>query len=317
MDRPDHESFEQALQTLRTLGALNRDELLTEIGYKMAHLPLDPRISRMLLTAEEADCVAEVAVIASFLSLKDPFVRPFGDEAGSDKSRSYFQHLGMTSPMPQAKPFFNGNRTVYRRHSGYGAQSFNSDLLTFLALWKKVFSYKEYADREAYCRSHYVDFEQMEKAREIYLQLIETLVQFYGGEFEYQLENLKGMLDPEFLKNVGPGADNVDILKSVASGLVQNLCQRNKFGNYSSEKVDHVFIHPGSLFFNRHPKWIIATEILETTKRFARNVTEVDPGWFQNTVSRYSRGGHSKNRPGGHRKTKKRHSQGRGRGGRR
>ncbi len=289
MDPPEHASFDQALRTLRTLGALNRDEKLTDIGLKMAHLPLDPKISRMLLTAEDYACVAEVAVIASFLSLKDPFLRPFGDEEGSDKSRRYFQRLGMPYPEAQSKkPYFNGKRMVHRKiFSNFGrAESFHSDLLTFLAVWKKVFIYKEAADREQYCKSHYLDFQALEKAKEIYEQLTDTLIQFYGEEFNPHLEKLHAMLDPENLKNDSE-INNTGILRSISSGLVQNLCQRNNFGNYTSSKVDRIFIHPSSLFYSRYPKWIIATEIVETTKRFARNITEVDPAWFQNSFANH------------------------------
>lgn len=285
MDPPDHATFEQALHTLRTLGALNNNELLTDIGVKMAHLPLDPKISRMLITAEQYACVAEVAVISSFLSLKDPFLRPFGEEEPADKARRYFQRLGMPYPVAQSrKPYFNGRRMVQRKSfSNYGtSESFHSDLLTFLAVWKKVFTYKEAADREEYCKSHYLEFQTLEKAKEIYEQLTETLVLFYGEEFNPHLEKLRAMLDPETLQH-GTEADHTGILRSVASGLVQNLCQRNSFGNYTSSKVDRIFIHPSSLFYSRYPKWIIATEIVETTKRFARNITEVDPSWFQNS----------------------------------
>lgn len=285
MDPPEHESFEQALGTLRTLGALDRREKLTDIGFKMAHLPLDPKISRMLLTAEQYDCVAEVGVIASFLSLKDPFWRPFGDEESADKSRRYFQRLGMPYPAAQSKkPYFNGKRYVSRKsYSNFGAgQTYHSDLLTYLAVWKKVFALKDDLEREQYCKSHYLDFQTLEKAKEIFQQLTETLIEFYGHEFKPHQEKLEAMLNPENLERDG-GADTLGVLKSIASGLVQNLCQRNKYGNYTSAKVDRVFIHPSSLFYSRYPKWIIATEILETTKLFARNITEVDPSWFQNS----------------------------------
>lgn len=287
MDPPNHDTFEQALDTLRTLGALDRGERLTKLGVKMAHLPLDPKISRMLLTAEEYDCVAEVAVISSFLSSKDAFIRPFGDEENADKSRSYFQRLGMPSPGQQSKkPLFTGKKLIHRKsYSNFrSADSFYSDLLTYLFVWKKVFVFKEDADREQYCKSHYLDFQTLEKAKEVYQQLIETLDKFYGEVFNPHLGQLNAMLDPESLaKDVE--INNLGILKSIASGFVQNLCERNRFGNYTSEKVDRISIHPSSLFYSRYPQWIVATEIIETTKRFARNVTEVDPRWFQNNFS--------------------------------
>ncbi len=141
----------------------------------------------------------------------------------------------------------------------------------------------EPTDREQYCLSHYLEFQTLEKAKEIYQQLTDTLLEFYGQEFSPHLEKLRLMLDPIYLKG-NPETNPIGTLKSIASGLVQNLCQRNSFGTYSTSKVNRIYIHPGSLFYSRRPEWIIAAEIIETTKLFARNVTEVDPAWFQNNV---------------------------------
>lgn len=295
MDPPNRESFEQAIGTLRTLGALDKHEKLTDIGYKMAHLPLDPRISRMLLTAKDYDCVPEVAVIASFLSLKDPFLRPLGEEDVADRFRSYFQRLGMSRAVIQSKPYFNGRRMVYRKKYSYHgkSQAYNSDLLTYLALWKKIFSLPE-QEREQYCVSHYIEFESLERAKEIYQQLTDTLIQFYGEAFEPYHHKLQSMLEPESPEkglNINPFA----IIKSIATGFVQNLCQRNAFGNYTSLKADRIFIHPSSLFFNRHPHFIVATEIIQTTKLFARNVTEIDASWIPKNLL-YKRSKKSKKR---------------------
>lgn len=265
MDPPSYDAFEQAIQTLKILGALDFHEKLTGTGFKMAHLPLDPKISRMLIAAETFDCLPQVAVIASFLSLKDPFVRPFGDEERADKARAFYQRMAM--------PKLDGGKVYY------------SDLLTFLAVWKKVFSLATDEERSQYCSSYYLDFQTLEKAREIYLQLVDTLVTFYGEEFKPYEEKLLSMLVAE---NLGASLEdtgdmrNTGILKAIVSGLIQNLCQRNRYGNYSSNKVDRIHIHPSSLFYNRHPQWMVATEIVETTKRFARNITEVNPEWFEN-----------------------------------
>ena len=95
------------------------------------------------------------------------------------------------------------------------------------------------------------------------------------------LELKDSMLKIENLQKVLTGQKIEGILKSVASGMIQNLCYRNRFGNYSSPKVDRITIHPSSLFFNRQPQFIIATEIIETTKLFARNVTEINPDWIK------------------------------------
>jgi ATP-dependent helicase HrpA len=156
-----------------------------------------------------------------------------------------------------------------------------SDLLTFLAVWKKVFQIEDETARKQFCDNNYLNFQSLEEAKLIYLQLLETLIDFGGQDFKMYLEVKDSMLKIENLQKVLTGKKVEGILKSVASGMIQNICYRNRYGNYSSQKADRISIHPSSLFFNRQPQFIIATEIIETTKLFARNVTEINPDWLK------------------------------------
>lgn len=137
IDPPDFNAFQQAFETLRTLGALDQKQKMTDMGMKMAYLPLDARISRMLLAAKRYSCVEEVAVIASFLSVKNPFLRPPGDEENADKALNYFQKLGMGKS--DEKPS-RGYKNFEKKEQG---RIYPSDLLTFLAVWKKVFQIED------------------------------------------------------------------------------------------------------------------------------------------------------------------------------
>ncbi|MEJ2726152.1 MAG: ATP-dependent RNA helicase HrpA, partial [Deltaproteobacteria bacterium] len=79
LDKPKARSIKDGYDLLLELGAIARqgpDHVLTEKGRLMARMPLDPRISRMLLEAQKEGCVSEVAVIASALSIQDPRERP-------------------------------------------------------------------------------------------------------------------------------------------------------------------------------------------------------------------------------------------------
>ncbi len=272
IDPPDHHAFENAFETLRILGAINYKEHLTDLGYKMAYLPLDPRISRMLIAAEKYDVVVQTAVIASFLSVKDPFMRPLGEEDEADKAQDYFQRLGM----PSGKKMMRGR--FFNAYSGNS--SYFSDLLTYLAIWKKVFLIEHEEERKQYCLSHYINFQTLEEIKAIYLQLVDTLAQFGGKEFGRYLDKSHSMLELFNLQKPLDHFQYIGILKAIASGLIQNLAQRNNYGNYTSKKVDRIVIHPSSMFFNRRPAWIIPAEIIETTKLFARKVTEIDPNWL-------------------------------------
>ena len=72
IDPPDRRHVNDGLRLLRELGAVDAEGDLTKIGRRLARLPLDPRIGRMLLEAQVLGCVADLLVIASFLSVPDP-----------------------------------------------------------------------------------------------------------------------------------------------------------------------------------------------------------------------------------------------------
>ncbi|MFO8089532.1 MAG: ATP-dependent RNA helicase HrpA [Desulfatiglandaceae bacterium] len=95
IDPPTKRSVADGFQLLGELGAVSGTEgrvLLTARGALMARMPLDPRISRMILEACGQGCLEEIAVIASALSIQDPRERPTGKTAEADRRHSAFVH---------------------------------------------------------------------------------------------------------------------------------------------------------------------------------------------------------------------------------
>ena len=95
VDKPQPRNVKDGFETLLELGAITgkgRDFTLTPLGRRMAPMPLDPRISRMLLKAAEEGCLREVAVIASALSIRDPRERPPDQTAAADAKHAFFKH---------------------------------------------------------------------------------------------------------------------------------------------------------------------------------------------------------------------------------
>ncbi len=92
LDAPCPEAFHEAYETLITLGAIASDKTgITELGRQMAQLPLEPRMSRMLLEAKKHNCITEVATVAAFLSVHYVFNRPKGKEGEADQAHKRFQ----------------------------------------------------------------------------------------------------------------------------------------------------------------------------------------------------------------------------------
>ena len=106
VEPPDRRNVTAGVQLLEELGAL-ADERLTKVGRRLARLPIDPRLARMILEAERIGCVREVVVIAAALSLQDPRERPAEHQSQADQQHARFKAEG-------------------------------SDFLTWLNLWRHV-----------------------------------------------------------------------------------------------------------------------------------------------------------------------------------
>ncbi|MBI2637857.1 MAG: ATP-dependent RNA helicase, partial [Candidatus Sungbacteria bacterium] len=92
IDQPDPETFKKAHQTLRVLGALDENDELTDIGWEMADLPLDPKIGRVVVAAKKFNCLREAIIIASGLSAqRSVFNRPKDKEAEADVNHHPFK----------------------------------------------------------------------------------------------------------------------------------------------------------------------------------------------------------------------------------
>jgi len=92
LERPDRRAVLDGLQTLRELSAIDEEHKLTKIGRELARLPIDPRIGRILIAAAREDCLNEVLVIASALSVQDPRERPFDQRDKADELHSEYDH---------------------------------------------------------------------------------------------------------------------------------------------------------------------------------------------------------------------------------
>jgi ATP-dependent helicase HrpA len=92
IDPPDPRLISDGYRTLEELAALGRDGALTALGHKLARLPVDPRIGRMLLAAAEHRCLTEMLVIAAALSAQDPRERPLEQRQAADEIHATFNH---------------------------------------------------------------------------------------------------------------------------------------------------------------------------------------------------------------------------------
>jgi ATP-dependent helicase HrpA len=142
-DAPDERLVRDGYRLLRDLGAVDEDGGITPLGRRMARLPVDPRLARILLAAPEHGCLAEALVLAAVLSIQDPRERPAGAEAEADA-----------------------------RHAAFADPS--SDFVAYLKLWHAYLEQRKHASQRrqrAWCREHHLSFMRMREWHDLHQEL--------------------------------------------------------------------------------------------------------------------------------------------------
>jgi ATP-dependent helicase HrpA len=234
IDAPARRHVNDGLRLLRELGALDSSEQLTETGHRLARLPLDPRLGRMLLAAEAYDCVADILVIASALSVSDPRDRPHGREAAAD--------------------------AAHRRYADE-----RSDFLTLLSLWalyqKKTRGLSEKAVA-AFCRKRFLSLSRMREWRDVHDQLRALAAEL-------------GIHRSRF------GASYARIHKALLAGLLRNVGFLSADREYTGVRGACFRVAPGSAQHAGRAKWIMASELVETSRLYAFTAARVRPEWVE------------------------------------
>ncbi|MFD7462348.1 MULTISPECIES: ATP-dependent RNA helicase HrpA [unclassified Streptomyces] len=148
IDPPDHRNIRDGVQLLQELGALDPQQKdprkrLTDTGRKLAQLPVDPRLARMVLEADRNGCVREVMVIAAALSIQDPRERPADKQTQADQQHARFKDE-------------------------------TSDFLAYLNLWRYVREQQKERGSSSFrrmCKQEYLNFLRIREWQDIYTQL--------------------------------------------------------------------------------------------------------------------------------------------------
>ncbi|SBO11608.1 ATP-dependent RNA helicase HrpB [Vibrio mediterranei] len=152
VEAPDKRNIQDGVRLLEELGAINdkaKDpkKRLTPIGRKLARLPIDPRLARMVIEAPRLGCLKEVMVIASALSIQDPRERPSDKQQSSDDKH---------------KRFFDKE----------------SDFLTFVNLWdyiqkqQKALSGNQFRKQ---CKQDYLNYLRVREWQDVYFQIHQAM----------------------------------------------------------------------------------------------------------------------------------------------
>lgn len=260
VDPPDPAGIRDGLRTLREIAALEdrpgnkagrhatkaSDRTLSKEGRIMSRLPLDPRLARVLMHADSEGCLGDVLPIAAALSLPDPRERPPEKAGSADRAHKVFLDE-------------------------------NSDFIGWLNIWDAFRTYKKkgsYSGKlKKFCSENYLSFRRMREWMDVHRQL--ALVMEENGYRPRRQETApsrdrKGNFTERYAA----------IHRSVLSGFLSHIARHEEKGNYEATRNRRARIHPGSALARSGARWIMAAEIVRTSKLYARSVAEIDPAWL-------------------------------------
>ncbi|CWP15159.1 ATP-dependent RNA helicase HrpA [Neisseria meningitidis] len=253
---------------------------LTKLGEQMARLPIDPKIARILLAAKKHDCMAEILVIASALSIQDPRERPLEARDAASKAHERFTDK-------------------------------QSDFLAYLNIWDsfqrerdKGLSNKQLVQ---WCRQYFLSHLRMREWRELHHQLAQTAIEMglttkeaafrrspevrqltsseNAGDQDLSAKLKQKQLDKKQHRaqiRAAKEAGYEQIHRALLTGLIANVGMKSPDGNdYTSTRGSRFHLFPASALFKAKPKWVMAAELVETTKLYARDVAAIQPEWIE------------------------------------
>jgi len=241
IEPPQRRAIADGYQLLAELGAVDEDNELTPVGRTLAKLPLDPRVGRMILEARDRNALDEVLVIASALSVQDVRDRPMDKQAQADQQHAKFD---------DEKSEFSGYLKLWKwlgdARGGHGTDH--------------KLSNRQY---ENLLRENYVNVRRVREWRDIHSQL-HTVV----GEQKWVLNDKPASYEQLHL--------------SMLCGLLGNIgCKSDEEDWYLGARGIKFYRHPGARLSKKPGRWIVAAELVETTRLFGRGIANIDPAWIE------------------------------------
>ncbi len=249
LEPPPRRAIADGYQLLAELGAVDEGNELTPIGRELSKLPLDPRVGRMILEAKERQALTEVLIIASAFSVQEVRDRPLEHQQAADAAHKKFD---------DERSEFLGDLKLWKWleaargvHAGAGAPATE-------APGHKLSHRKQ----EQLLRDHFISPRRVREWRDIHSQL-HTVVAEHG----WRLNTLPATYEQLHL--------------SMLAGLLGNIgCKSDEDDWYLGARGIRFYRHPGANLSKKPGRWIVAAELVETTRLFGRGIAAIEPQWL-------------------------------------
>jgi ATP-dependent helicase HrpA len=253
LDAPEPRRVRDGRQLLQELGALDEHDRLTAIGRQLARLPVDPRIGRMLIAARDGGCLRDVLVIAAALSSQDPRERPLERRDAADQQHRRFDDE-------------------------------QSDFIALLKLWAHVDHLNQHRKSQRKLRetlkAEFLSPQRVREWRDVHGQLTVQVKELGWKVEETTPPTAGGEPTPATLPTAAHAAR---IHQALLPGLLGNLGMLTEDGVYLGARDLKFLLFPGS-GVRKKPKWVMAAEIVETRRVYARTVARIEPDWVEHAA---------------------------------
>ncbi|PRZ29694.1 ATP-dependent helicase HrpA [Antricoccus suffuscus] len=237
---PDSRNIADGIALLHELAAIKPDTKrrvsLTEVGRKLAALPIDPRLARMIVEAQKRSCLREVLVIAAAMSIQDPRERPVEAEESAKAKHARFRDK-------------------------------KSDFMSYLNLWRYLREQQKELSSNQFrrlCKSEYINYLRVREWQDLVSQLKQVC-----ATVGIHLPSTDG--------------DEEQVHRALLSGLLSHVGMQDAANKreYVGARNARFAIFPGSSVFKSSPSWIMAGELVDTSRLWARDVARIEPEWAE------------------------------------
>lgn len=246
IDPPDARLINDGYKLLYELQAVDERRQVTDLGRRLARLPVDPRLGRMILAGQQQSCLREVLILASALAIQDPRERPLDRQQAADEKHRRFRDE-------------------------------RSDFQALLNLWEYYHEQARHLSQSKLrnlCREEFLSFVRLREWRDLHHEL-------------YALATEMGLRPDQ-----GP-ADYRSLHQALLAGLLGHLGLKQEDRSWLGARSRKFYLFPGSGLFRREPKWVMAAEVVETSRVYARTVAEIEPGWVESVAGHLLRRSYS------------------------
>ena len=253
---PDNRNISDGMRLLEELAAIKTQSVtpkkaatkvqLTKAGRMLAKFPIDPRLAKMLLSAIEFNCSVEVIAIVAGLSIQDPRERPMEKQQAADEKHNRFKDK-------------------------------DSDFISLLNLWRYINEQQQNLTNNQFrrlCKKEFLSYVRIREWQDINSQLKQTFKE------QHLPLNALPTLNEE-ANEKAKKAHYSAIHQAILTGLLSHLGQLDENREYKGARGSRFYIFPGSGLAKKSPKWLMATELVETSRLFARMAAKIEQSWIE------------------------------------